>query len=83
MHKTHLTVFNNQFVEGYVAQRPEGYAFWLVGIVDGERTVLDHHLTHDDIVDHYSRVIRRTSDATADFSHLAQWKCKGFSNREA
>src|SRR5580658_10317961 len=52
MHKTHLTVFNNQFVEGYVAQRPEGYEFWLVGIVDGERTVLDHHLTHDDIVGH-------------------------------
>lgn len=52
MDKTRISVFNNQFVEGYVAQRPEGYEFWLVGIVDGERTVLDHHLTHDDIVGH-------------------------------
>lgn len=49
MRATAITVHNNQEVEIFVEKRKDGFGLWIVGPIKGSRTVIDHHLTHDDL----------------------------------
>lgn len=49
MRKTNVTVRNNQTLEVFTQGRGEGFEIWTVGLVKERRTVLSHHLTHDDL----------------------------------
>jgi hypothetical protein len=44
-----FTVHNDQELEVFVEKRRDGFEIWMVGPVEGNRMVLDHRLTHDDL----------------------------------
>lgn len=44
-----MMVHDNQELELYVGKLMNGFELWTVGLAQGHRTVLDHHLTHDDL----------------------------------
>lgn len=47
-----LTVHNVEKLELFVEKRKNGFEVWIVGPWRGYRTVLDHHLTHDNLEAH-------------------------------
>lgn len=49
MRTVSISISNNQKVELFVDKIKEGFEFWAVGIINGQRVVIDHHLTHDDL----------------------------------
>jgi hypothetical protein len=44
-----ITIWNNKKLELFVEKVKDGFELWTVGIVKGQRILLDHHLTHDDL----------------------------------
>ncbi len=44
-----ITVRNNQVLEMFTEPHESGFEFWLVAVIKGQRTVLSHHLTRDDL----------------------------------
>lgn len=49
MRTVSIPVRNNQQLELFVEKLKDGFELWAVGIVDGNRVLIDHHLTHDDL----------------------------------
>lgn len=49
MRTTTISVHNNQAIEVFTQRKEEGFELWMVGTIKGNRMVLDHHLTHDDL----------------------------------
>src|SRR2546423_213764 len=49
---TVVSVRNGQKLELFVKKQQKWFEFWAVGVAKGQRTVLDHHLTHDDLEAH-------------------------------
>jgi hypothetical protein len=48
MHTVTITI-RNQKLELFVEKIKGGYEVWAVGIIKGQRILIDHHLTHDDL----------------------------------
>ncbi len=44
-----ISVRNNKTLELFVEKRGNGFEVWVVGLVQKQRTLLDHRLTHDDL----------------------------------
>jgi hypothetical protein len=44
-----IPVYNNQQIELFIEKVKDGFELWAVGVVKGQRVVIDHHLTHDDL----------------------------------
>ncbi len=49
MRTVSILVRNNQKLDLFVEKLKDGFELWAVGIVNGQRVVIDHHLTHDDL----------------------------------
>jgi hypothetical protein len=49
MRTVSIPVYNEQKLELFIEKLKDGFEFWAVGIIKGERVVIDHHLTHDDL----------------------------------
>lgn len=52
MRSVAIPVYTNKKLELFVEKRKEGYEFWAVGISKGQRLVIDHSLTRDDLETH-------------------------------
>jgi hypothetical protein len=52
MRTTAFIVYYNKKFEIFVEKRKDGFELWAVGPIKGRRTLLDHHLTHDDVEAH-------------------------------
>ncbi len=49
MRKVTIPVYASKKIELFVEKRKNGFELWAVGIVNGQRVVMDHHLTRDDL----------------------------------
>jgi hypothetical protein len=49
MQTVSIPVRNNQNLELFIEKLKDGFEFWAVGAIEGQRVVIDHHLTHDDL----------------------------------
>jgi len=49
MKKTIISIHNNQNIEIFVTGDKKKFEVWFVGVCNGRRVILDHHLTHDDL----------------------------------
>jgi hypothetical protein len=49
MRKTIIKVHNNSWLEVFVRKSKQGFEVWVVGMLKGQRRILCHHLTHDDL----------------------------------
>jgi hypothetical protein len=47
-----ITVHNTETLEVFVDKHRHHFEVWLAGPLNGRRTLLDHHLTHDDLEAH-------------------------------
>ncbi len=44
-----INIHNNQRLELFIEKHKNELELWMVGLAKGHRTVLDHHVTHDDL----------------------------------
>jgi hypothetical protein len=52
MRTTSFSVRNTQKLEVFVEKLEDGFEIWIVGKINEQRIVLDHHLSHDDLERH-------------------------------
>src|ERR1700677_2226056 len=44
-----ISVYNSKNVELFVERLKDGFELWAVGVVNGQRVLIEHHLTRDDL----------------------------------